>query len=70
MGGHKRCHYEAGSNNNNSGNDGVKSGCESQRDFDLNLPALPDETSIDVLRQDKYEEVESPFTDGKARKIR
>ncbi|PPS00419.1 hypothetical protein GOBAR_AA20242 [Gossypium barbadense] len=68
LGGHKRCHYEAGSNNNNSGNDGVKSWSQSQRDFDLNLPAGPDETSMDVLRQDKFcrndEEVESPFTDA------
>ncbi|MBA0717400.1 hypothetical protein Golax_005226 [Gossypium laxum] len=54
LGGHKRCHYEAGSNNNNSGNDGVKSWSQSQRDFDLNLPAVPDETSMDVLRQDKF----------------
>ncbi|XWS41787.1 hypothetical protein CRYUN_Cryun17cG0113300 [Craigia yunnanensis] len=64
LGGHKRCHYEAGSNNN-SGGDGVKSFSQSQRDFDLNLPAGPEETNIDhVNLKDKSsggdEEVESP----------
>ncbi|KAE8704863.1 BTB/POZ domain-containing protein NPY2-like [Hibiscus syriacus] len=73
LGGHKRCHYDAGtgsSSNNNSGSDGVKSSSQSQRDFDLNLPAAPEETSIeDVHRKNKFsgndEEVESPSADGK-----
>ncbi|XP_022740841.1 zinc finger protein ZAT10-like [Durio zibethinus] len=62
LGGHKRCHYEAGSNNN-SGSDGVKSSSQSQRDFDLNLPAVPEETTIDVNKKD--EEVESPLPPAK-----
>ncbi|KAE8704108.1 BTB/POZ domain-containing protein NPY2-like [Hibiscus syriacus] len=72
LGGHKRCHYDTGngsSSNNNSGGDGVKSSSQSQRDFDLNLPAGPEETSIDnVHRKNKLagkdEGVESHFTDG------
>ncbi|XVF59288.1 hypothetical protein PTKIN_Ptkin07bG0263500 [Pterospermum kingtungense] len=66
LGGHKRCHYEAGSSNNNSGSDGGKSSSQSQRDFDLNLPAGPEEPSnnIDVNQNGKSsgdgEEVESP----------
>ncbi|KAL4379914.1 hypothetical protein GQ457_02G008320 [Hibiscus cannabinus] len=77
LGGHKRRHYDAGtgsSSNNNSGGDGVKSSSKSQRDFDLNLPAGPEETSIDdVHRKHRFsgndEEVESPLADGKARRI-
>ncbi|OMP01860.1 Zinc finger, C2H2-like protein [Corchorus olitorius] len=78
LGGHKRCHYEAatgsgGSNNNNSnssGGDAVKSLSQSQRDFDLNLPA-EEEASIDVDRRDGFsagiddEEVVSPSPPGK-----
>ncbi|XWS29718.1 hypothetical protein CRYUN_Cryun24cG0054300 [Craigia yunnanensis] len=68
LGGHKQCHYEAGSNNN-SGGDGVKSSSQSQRDFDLNLPAGPEEPSIDVNQKDKSssddEEVESPSPPAK-----
>ncbi|XVF61322.1 hypothetical protein PTKIN_Ptkin08bG0121100 [Pterospermum kingtungense] len=64
LGGHKRCHYEAGSNNYSSGGDDVKSSSQSQRDFDLNLPAGPEETSIDINQKDKssgdVEEVDSP----------
>ncbi|XVE82921.1 hypothetical protein DITRI_Ditri16bG0044000 [Diplodiscus trichospermus] len=68
LGGHKRCHYEAGSNNNSaSGSDtGVKFSSQSQRDFDLNLPAGPEEPSnTDVDPKDKSsgdddQEVESP----------
>ncbi|KAL4369271.1 hypothetical protein GQ457_05G007720 [Hibiscus cannabinus] len=70
LGGHKRCHYEAGtgsSSNNNSGSDGVKSSTQSQRDFDLNLPAGPEEISIDDVHRND-EEVESPFAHGKARR--
>ncbi|GMJ08046.1 zinc-finger protein 1 [Hibiscus trionum] len=77
LGGHKRCHYDAGTGsciNNSSGGDGVKSSTQSQRDFDLNLPAGPEETSIDdVHRKDKLsendEEVERPFAHGKARRL-
>lgn len=54
LGGHKRCHYEAGGNNN-CGSDSVKLSSQSQRDFDLNLPAGPREPSIpDVKQRDKY----------------
>ncbi|MBA0618321.1 hypothetical protein Godav_027686 [Gossypium davidsonii] len=69
LGGHKRCHYEAGGNNN-SGSDGVKLSSQSQRDFDLNLPAEPQELSIpDVNQRDKYstddEGVENPSPTAK-----
>ncbi|XWS33502.1 hypothetical protein CRYUN_Cryun22dG0088800 [Craigia yunnanensis] len=69
LGGHKRCHYESGCNNN-SGSDGVKSSSQSQRDFDLNLPAGPEEPSnIDVDQKDKSsnddEEAESPSPPAK-----
>ncbi|MBA0742073.1 hypothetical protein Gogos_015174 [Gossypium gossypioides] len=69
LGGHKRCHYEAGGNNN-SGSDGVKLSSQSQRDFDLNLPAEPQELSIpDVNQRDKYstddEGVENPSPPAK-----
>ncbi|KAE8671464.1 Detected protein of unknown function [Hibiscus syriacus] len=76
LGGHKRCHYDAGTgsssnNNNNSGSDGFKSASQSQRDFDLNLPAAPEETSIEgdhrkVKFSGNDEEVESPSADRKA----
>ncbi|XP_022752068.1 zinc finger protein ZAT10-like [Durio zibethinus] len=49
LGGHKRCHYEGGSNNNSS--DGGKSSSQSQRDFDLNLPAGPEEPSNNDVDQ-------------------
>ncbi|XVF15437.1 hypothetical protein REPUB_Repub09cG0153300 [Reevesia pubescens] len=68
LGGHKRCHYEV-VNNNNSGSDGVKSSNQSQRDFDLNLPAGPEDTSLDVNQKDKSsggdEEVDSPSPPAK-----
>ena len=69
LGGHKRCHYEAGSNIY-SGTDGVKSSSQSQHDFDLNLPAGPEEPSnIDVDQKDRSsgnnEEVESPSPPAK-----
>ncbi|KAK8606897.1 hypothetical protein V6N13_052650 [Hibiscus sabdariffa] len=70
LGGHKRCHYDAGtgsSSNNNSGSDSVKSSTQSQRDFDLNLPAGPEEICIDDVHRND-EEVESPFAHGKARR--
>ncbi|KAJ9670503.1 hypothetical protein PVL29_026810 [Vitis rotundifolia] len=46
LGGHKRCHYDSGSNGGSSGDgaitwsDGTR-WSHSHRDFDLNLPALP-----------------------------
>ncbi|XVF17539.1 hypothetical protein REPUB_Repub10bG0132100 [Reevesia pubescens] len=70
LGGHKRCHYEAAG----SGSDGVKSPSQSQRDFDLNLPVGPEETSIDNVNQkDKSsgddEEVESSSPPAKVRQL-
>ncbi|XVE87016.1 hypothetical protein DITRI_Ditri18aG0082000 [Diplodiscus trichospermus] len=68
LGGHKRCHYEAASTIN-SGGDGVKSSTKSQRDFDLNLPAGPEETSNDVHQKYKSsgddEEVKNPSPPAK-----
>lgn len=69
LGGHKRCHYEAGSNINSNSGEGVKSSSQSQRDFDLNWPAGPEDPSIDVDQKDKLsgdeEEVESPSPPAK-----
>ncbi|KAJ0076549.1 hypothetical protein Patl1_35361 [Pistacia atlantica] len=62
LGGHKRCHYEGGNNNNHINASSVSAtasvsfseggGSSSQRGFDLNLPALPEFWS---------QEVESPL---------
>ncbi|TXG64141.1 hypothetical protein EZV62_011135 [Acer yangbiense] len=74
LGGHKRCHYEGGVNNNNKDKDNSNStatasasgvtvsggggGSSSQRGFDLNLPALPEFWT---------QEVESPLPTKKPR---
>ncbi|XP_044509417.1 zinc finger protein ZAT10-like [Mangifera indica] len=68
LGGHKRCHYEGGNNNNSnhinassigataSGSFSEGGGSNSLRGFDLNLPALPEFWS---------QEVESPLATKK-----
>ncbi|KAM7265890.1 hypothetical protein ACFE04_003573 [Oxalis oulophora] len=65
LGGHKRRHYDGG--NNNSSSAGNQSS-QSQRDFDLNLPASPEFLHVDVsqLKESQLsgyhdEEVESPL---------
>ncbi|XP_047335573.1 zinc finger protein 1-like [Impatiens glandulifera] len=63
LGGHKRRHYEGGNNVNNFGT--PSSGSSSGRNFDLNLPAMPEmevEMSVDLKEKNQYngeEEVES-----------
>uniref|UniRef100_A0A5B7AK70 Putative zinc finger protein ZAT10 n=1 Tax=Davidia involucrata TaxID=16924 RepID=A0A5B7AK70_DAVIN len=47
LGGHKRCHYEGGAGGGGGGSSGVTSSegvgsTNSHREFDLNLPALPE----------------------------
>ncbi|GMH03178.1 hypothetical protein Nepgr_005017 [Nepenthes gracilis] len=70
LGGHKRCHYEGGVNVRSgigSGSaittsEGVGS-TASHREFDLNLPAMPEFLSVDFLKKSQFfkdEEVESP----------
>ena len=74
LGGHKRCHYEGTVGGAKSGaatstgtgsaitaSEGVGSSL-SHREFDLNLPALPDFPSVDLfkVRGHHDEEVESP----------
>lgn len=71
LGGHKRCHYEGGSGGASS--EGVGSTSHGHRDFDLNLPALPEFMpglgstlgSKSLLFGD--EEVESPLPAKKPR---
>lgn len=71
LGGHKRCHYEGviggGNSSGGGGNSGVTSSegvgsttTQSQRDFDLNLPALPEFWSAE-------DEVESPHPAKRSR---
>ncbi|XP_059637080.1 zinc finger protein ZAT10-like [Cornus florida] len=67
LGGHKRCHYEGGAGSSNGGvtsSEGVGS-TNSHRDFDLNLPALP-EFWPGFGRED---EVESPHPAKKLRLV-
>lgn len=65
LGGHKRCHYEGtiggGGNSGVTSSEGVGStNTHSQRDFDLNLPALPEFWSGE-------DEVESPHPAKRSR---
>ncbi|XP_022131703.1 zinc finger protein ZAT10 [Momordica charantia] len=71
LGGHKRCHYDGGIGNNNSNNHNNSSNhnhavtsseshTQSHRDFDLNLPALP-ELSPEFLVSAGDDEVQSPL---------
>ncbi|KAF2295541.1 hypothetical protein GH714_033163 [Hevea brasiliensis] len=61
LGGHKRRHYDGGNNSgggnssdsNNKGSTGVNSSLISQRDFDLNVPALSEFPLVDVGRKQK-----------------
>ncbi|XP_057530953.1 zinc finger protein ZAT10-like [Amaranthus tricolor] len=89
LGGHKRCHYEgtigsAAATKSGSGtvSEGVGStfsvshggGSSSQRDFDLNLPALPELQPVDFFKMRNQsqrfcgdEEVESPHPSKRSR---
>ncbi|XP_022766452.1 zinc finger protein ZAT10-like [Durio zibethinus] len=76
LGGHKRCHYEGGTGNtgSNSGvtkSEGVGSTNTmshiSQRDFDLNLPALPEFSPANFFVSGGDDEVESPHPAKKPR---
>ncbi|KAF3446562.1 hypothetical protein FNV43_RR11742 [Rhamnella rubrinervis] len=75
LGGHKRCHYEGGGNGTTASSavtssEGVGSttqtSSQSQRDFDLNLPALPD-FSRGFFVSGGDDEVESPLPGKKPR---
>ncbi|PIN12402.1 hypothetical protein CDL12_14978 [Handroanthus impetiginosus] len=75
LGGHKRCHYEGTPGNNHGGatgssavtsSEGVGS-TASHRDFDLNLPALPDFWPGFGGGAGVEDEVESPHPAKKAR---
>lgn len=82
LGGHKRCHYEGGLNNKASSpaaNSTVSDGgaatstvTHSRLDFDLNLPAFPDNITVDfdgaIVKHASFEqEVESPHPSKKPR---
>lgn len=80
LGGHKRCHYDGGSGNSTGGGvtsseGGVssQSQSQSQRGFDLNLPALPEFWTgfgVEVNQKSPLsgdEEVESPLPMKKPR---
>uniref|UniRef100_A0A803MYT7 C2H2-type domain-containing protein n=1 Tax=Chenopodium quinoa TaxID=63459 RepID=A0A803MYT7_CHEQI len=89
LGGHKRCHYDGsiGSGPTKSGSrtasgvtasEGVGStisGGSTQRDFDLNMPALPEFLSVDFFKNrgqsvfSRDEEVESPHPLKKPRLV-
>ncbi|KAK6916334.1 hypothetical protein RJ641_019195 [Dillenia turbinata] len=76
LGGHKRCHYDGGSASTAPGtgsgvtvSDGANSG-QSNRGFDLNLPALPEIWIFDFGRKSQLpgeQEVESPLPTKKPR---
>jgi hypothetical protein len=79
LGGHKRCHYDGGSGNSgvtsSEGGGSSQSHSQSQRGFDLNLPALPEfvpgfGSETDVKRSSQLsgeQEVESPSPAKKPR---
>ncbi|KAH6781102.1 hypothetical protein C2S52_012339 [Perilla frutescens var. hirtella] len=64
LGGHKRRHYDGGAHSSNAGSSGVTSseGSGSHRNFDLNLPALPE-----LWMGFAEDEVESPHPLKKSR---
>nr|GMC65856.1 zinc finger protein ZAT10-like [Ipomoea batatas] len=70
LGGHKRCHYEGTIGNGGAGagtsSEGTGSSSNSLRNFDLNLPALPELSPV-FLRRFADDEVESPHPAKKAR---
>ncbi|KAJ4963902.1 hypothetical protein NE237_023841 [Protea cynaroides] len=79
LGGHKRCHYDGG-NSNSAGNsvvtsssDGPAASSQSHRNFDLNLPALPESSPFLAIiggrnfQKSFDEEVESPHPEKKPR---
>lgn len=70
LGGHKRCHYDGGAGGSSviTASEGVGSThtvSHSHRDFDLNLPALPDFSARFFMSGD--DEVESPLPVKKPR---
>lgn len=64
LGGHKRCHYEGGDKSGVTSSDGVGSS-NSHRNFDLNLPVLPELSPAFFYSGD--DEVESPHPSKKPR---
>lgn len=71
LGGHKRCHYDGGSSGGAvTSSEGVGSSSHSQRDFDLNIPALPEFWPVCALNRERNfgeQEVESPLPMKKPR---
>ncbi|XVE95018.1 hypothetical protein REPUB_Repub02eG0059900 [Reevesia pubescens] len=76
LGGHKRCHYEGGAANSATASgvttsEGVESTITmthiSNRDFDLNLPALPEFSPANFFVSSGDDEVESPHPTKKPR---
>lgn len=69
LGGHKRCHYEGGEKSGVTSSEGVGSTIThsqvSHRDFDLNLPVLPEFSPAFFVSGD--DEVESPHPAKKPR---
>ena len=69
LGGHKRCHYEGGEKSGVTSSEGVGSSTThsqvSNRDFDLNLPVLPEFSPAFFVSGD--DEVESPHPAKKPR---
>ncbi|XP_044509990.1 zinc finger protein ZAT10-like [Mangifera indica] len=69
LGGHKRCHYEGGEKSGVTSSEGVGSSTThsqvSHRDFDLNLPVLPEFSPAFFVSGD--DEVESPHPAKKSR---
>ncbi|XP_031272522.1 zinc finger protein ZAT10-like [Pistacia vera] len=67
LGGHKRCHYEGGEKSGVTSSEGVGSSTShsqvSHRDFDLNLPVLPEFSPAFFVSAD--DEVESPHPAAK-----
>ncbi|XP_042516897.1 zinc finger protein ZAT10-like [Macadamia integrifolia] len=73
LGGHKRCHYDGGNSAVTSSSDGPAASSQSHRDFDLNLPALPESWPLfgafggKKFKNSGDEEVESPLPGKKPR---
>ncbi|KAL5844714.1 hypothetical protein ACOSQ4_010672 [Xanthoceras sorbifolium] len=69
LGGHKRCHYEGGEKSGVTSSEGVGSSTThsqvSHRDFDLNIPVLPEFSTAFFFSGD--DEVESPLPGKKPR---
>ncbi|XP_043712735.1 zinc finger protein ZAT10-like [Telopea speciosissima] len=73
LGGHKRCHYDGGNSAVTSSSDGPAASSQSHRDFDLNLPALPEPLPLfsafggRKFQNSVDDEVESPLPEKKPR---